>query len=96
MSNEDLTLVLVGQARIEERLEANTHRIRNIDMKLDSLDAKIELRPCKEDITAIIGPLKERVDSIEKTQTWIVRSALAGVALVGSGLVAIGKKFGVT
>ena len=91
---DELTPIKVSLARIEERQEAYLYRILNMDMKIDGLAAKVELRPCKEDIAQIITPLKERVDRVENTQTWLLRSGVASISVLTAGIAAISKKIG--
>jgi hypothetical protein len=85
MSGDDLTDIRVTLARIEERQEAALHRFRSIDHKLDTFALRSELEP-----------LEERIDRVERTQTFILRSAMIGFSTVMGGLYALGKKVGLS
>ena len=85
MSGDDLTDIRVTLARIEERQEAALQRFHRIDQKLDTLAPRSELEP-----------LGERIDRVERTQTFILRSAMVGFSTVMGGLYALGKKMGLS
>lgn len=85
MSVDDLTEIRVTLARIEERQEAALQRFRSIDQKLDTFALRSEL-----------APLGDRVDRVERTQTFILRSAMVGFSTVMGGLYALGKKMGLS
>lgn len=91
MSSDDLTQIQVTLARIEERQEAQLHKVRNVDTKIDALAARMDRYVEKEDLI----PLERRIDKVEGTQAWMVRSAVASATLISGGLYAVGKKFGV-
>lgn len=83
----DLTDVRITLARMEERQEANLHKLRNIDMKVEALAAKtVE----KEDLL----PLVKRVSDLENAQRWVTRTILVGLTGIAAGAVYAGKKIG--
>lgn len=76
--------------RIEERQEAALERSLGLSSKLDVLTNKLDRYVEKEDLL----PFMQRVESVESTQTWMVRSLLIGAASVLGGLYAGAKKIG--
>jgi hypothetical protein len=85
MSGDGLTDIRVTLARIEERQEAALQRFRSIDQKLDTFALRSELEP-----------LGQRIDRMERTQAFILRSAMIGFSTVMGGLYALGKKLGLS
>lgn len=91
MTPEQAIELRVTLARIEERQESTTHRLRNMDMKLEAFVTKRDLEAMGDHVAATCGPLDKRLDKIESASAWIVRTIMAAVVAAVAGLFAIAK-----
>jgi hypothetical protein len=70
--HDDLVLIKIALARIEERQEAamraNEHRHVNLRMAVDGLATKGELKA-----------EADRITKLENSQAWVVRTILTGI-----------------
>jgi hypothetical protein len=87
MPEDVLLQVQITLARMDERLAV----LRNIDMKCDALDAKMDAMPTFKDL----AEFDRRIGSLERSRAWVVSAAMAGVSAASAGLYWIGKKLGV-
>lgn len=85
MRADDLADMRVALARIEERQEAALQRARRIEDKLDTFALRGDLLP-----------LQERIERVERTQTFVLRAAMVGFSTVMGGLFALGRRIGLS
>jgi hypothetical protein len=91
MNDPAITDIKVTLARMEALNEGVAHRLKNMDMKFDALDVKVDHLPSAKDFLAV----ERRVAEIERNQSWLIRGVLAGVGAAGGALYYIGGKLGV-